>query len=116
SGTFSMTPTTITASPGTWAGFAIGQMVGVTGGAIGTFTVANVSSTVLTLTPIAGSLPMGSAAITVQTLSAFKLTQAGTWSAIDFAANATVDITGDAGGTFKVVSGGGTATLILSPV
>src|SRR5437764_13155872 len=32
------------------------------------------------------------------------------------AAATTVDVTGDAGGTFKVVPGGGTATLALSPV
>src|SRR5262249_19722697 len=98
-------------------GFVIGQMISVTGDVNGTFTVANVSALVLTLTPIAGSPTKAGAAVTVQTLSAFTITRtSGTWSATDFAANATIDITGDAGGTFKVVSGGGTATITVSPV
>ena len=92
-------------------------MVGVTGASNGTFQVAGIDVTgkILSLTPIAGALT-ANGAMTVQTLSAFQITQPSTWSATDFAAGATVDVSGVAGGTFKVVSGGGTATLIVSPV
>ncbi|HEX4527110.1 MAG TPA: PKD domain-containing protein [Gaiellaceae bacterium] len=118
---FNLTPTTITRTDaGSFVadGFAIGQMIGVTGDANATFQVAGVSAATLTLTPIAGSLPNGTlaASLTIQSLSAFKITQAGTWSATDFAAGATIDVTGVAGGTFTVVSGGGTATLLVAPV
>ena len=50
-------------------------MVSVTGAATGTFTVVSVTSTVLTLSALGGSLPSASGLITVQTLSAFTITR-----------------------------------------
>ncbi|HET7128184.1 MAG TPA: hypothetical protein VFJ93_03815, partial [Gaiellaceae bacterium] len=117
-GTFTTTATTITRGTGSWSsdGFAVGQMIGVTGAANGTFQVTGIdgTGTILSVTPIAGALASG--VLTVQSLSAFKIKQAGTWSATDFANGSTIDVTGVAGGTFTVVSGGGTSTLVVAPV
>jgi hypothetical protein len=117
---FNLTLTTIARTDGgsfVTDGFAIGQMIGVTGDANATFQVANVTAATLTLTPIAGSLPNGAtnASLTIQTLSAFTITTtSGTWDPA-FVAGKTIDVSLDAGGTFKISSATPTK-LTLEPI
>src|SRR5581483_7222475 len=59
---------------------------------------------------------LAGAAVTVQTLSAFTIARSsGSWLADGFANGQTIDVTGDAGGTFTV-SNATTSTLTVAPI